>query len=259
MTDRDGMFLYPRLPREPLTIGLNRPGYQDQLEGLPADRDEVNWTINLVPDAESKSRRIPPRDEPIPTELRGRLTFVALDPRGTDDLIEGPGGTSNDLSRLPRGIHKLGETYFRIGEEIIHVRGQMRPNLPQAVKGIAVRARGRVLHFLHATQYASEEAPLIGTYVVHYADGSSASIPLVYGRDLVDWWQLPGRKGEPTGAKVAWTGVNEAAELNEGLKIRLFDLAWINPHPEKEITTLDMISADKGCDPFLVAVTVVSP
>ncbi len=256
VTDRDGMFLYPGLPRERLTIALSRRGYQDQLEGLPADRDEVDWTFNLVPDAESKSRPRPPQDEPIPPELRGRLTFVALDPRGTDDLFDGPGGSSNELSRLPRGIHKLGETYFRIGEEIIHVRGQNRPDLPQAVKGIAVRARGRVLHFLHATQYSSEEAPLIGTYVVHYADGSRASIPLVYGRDLVNWWQFPGGKAEPTGAKVAWTGTNEAAELNEGLKIRLFDLAWTNPHPEKEIASLDVLSADKRCDPFLVAVTV---
>jgi hypothetical protein len=207
--------------------------------------------FRLVPDAESKSRRSPPLDEPIPPELRGRLTFVALDPKGTDDLIGGPGGSTNDLSPLPRGIHKLGETYFRIGEEMIHVRGQMRQDLPQAVKGIAVRARGRVLHFLHATEFSSEEAPLIGTYVVHYADGSVASIPLVYGRALVDWWQSPGRMGEPTGAKVAWTGANESAG-----KIRLFDLAWINPHPEKEIASLDVISADKGCDPFLVAVTV---
>ena len=58
----------------------------------------------------------------------------------------------------------------------------------------------------------------------------------------------------PTGAKVAWTGANESAG-----QIRLFDLAWTNPHPEKEITTLDMLSADKECDPFLVAVTIVRP
>ena len=50
-------------------------------------------------------------------------------------------------------MHKLGETYFRIGEEMIHVQGQTRSDLPQSVKGIRVQARGRVLHFLHATQY----------------------------------------------------------------------------------------------------------
>lgn len=43
------------------------------------------------------------------------------------------------------------------------------------------------------------------------------------------------------------------------MMIRLFDLAWTNPHPEKEIATLDMLSAGKDCDPFLVAVTVVGP
>ena len=57
-------------------------------------------------------------------------------------------------------------------------------------------------------------------------------------------------------SKVAWTGTNDSTAQNPGLKIRLFDLAWTNPHAEKEIVSLDVLSADKGSDPFLVAVTV---
>ncbi len=47
--------------------------------------------------------------------------------------------------------------------------------------------------------------------------------------------------------------------MNQGLKIRLFDMAWTNPHPEKEIASLDVLSAGKECDPFLVAVTLERP
>jgi hypothetical protein len=259
VTDREGMFLFLGLPREPLTITLNRPGYRYQMEGLPADRDEAQWTFGLIPDSEAKGRPGPPQDEPIPPELRARLTFINLDPRGTDDLIDGPGYTGNDLSRLPRGIHKLGETYFRIGEEMVHVQGRMRSDLPQSVEGIAVGARGRVLHFLHAAQYAAEPGEMIGAYVVHYADGTSEQIPLVCGRHLVDWWAWDRSSSEPTEAKVAWTGSNDNTELNKGLKIRLFDLTWTNPHPEKEIAALDVLSAGKQPDPFLVAVTLERP
>ena len=47
-----------------------------------------------------------------------------------------------------------------------------------------------------------------------------------------------------------------ATDLNPGLKIRLFAITWTNPHPEKAIATLDVLSASKECDPFLVALTL---
>ena len=148
-TDREGLFIVSGLPRRPLTITLTRHGYRYQMEALPADRDDVQWTYTLIPDA-------PPRpasrveDEPIPLGLRERLTFVDLERHGNDWLADGPGGTGNDLDRLPRGIHKLGDGYFRIGEEMVHVQGPMRSDLPRSVKGIPVQARGDRLHFLHA-------------------------------------------------------------------------------------------------------------
>ena len=60
------------------------------MKDLPADRDEVQWTFDLVPDPRSRVQPAPPEDEPIPPELRDRLTFVDLDPRGTDYLADGP-------------------------------------------------------------------------------------------------------------------------------------------------------------------------
>jgi RNA polymerase sigma factor (sigma-70 family) len=256
-TDREGVFLFPDLPRRPLKITLERPGFQYQQEDLPADRDEVQWIYNLIPDSAATVQPAPVQDEPIPPELRDRLTFVNLDPSGTDYLSDGPDGGGNDLNRLPRGIHKLGETYFRIGERMVHLKGRNRPDLPRAVDGIKVQARGRVLHFLHSTQGSDEEGSQIGAYVIHYADGSSEQVPLVYARDITNWWHRdPGRT--ITRAKPAWTGQNDtvARHIRPGLMIRLFDLAWANPHPEKEITTLDVVSAGEECDPFLVAVTV---
>jgi hypothetical protein len=231
VTDREGMFVFPRLPREPLTISLIRRGYRYQDESLPADRDGVEWTFGLIPDSEANDRPGPPQDEPIPPELRDRLIFVDLQPRGTDYLTDGPGEVGNDLNRLPRGVHRLGQTYFRIGEKMVHIQGRMRADLPQTVKGIEVRAKGRVLHFLHSTQGGLHaEETLIGAYIIHYADGSSEQVPLVYARDITNWWHRdPGRP--LTRARPAWTGLNDAVErqTRPGLKIRLFDLTWTTP------------------------------
>jgi hypothetical protein len=255
VTDREGLFLFPDLPRRPLRISLNRRGYRDQVEDLPADRDEVRWTFELVPDSRDADRPAPVHDEPIPPGLRDHLTFVALDLRGTEYLADGPASGGHDLNRLPRGIHRLGETYFRIGEKMVHLRGHSRPELPQEVKGIEVRARGGVLHFLHATQGSTVPNALIGGYVVHYADGSHQAIPLLYARDLTNWFNVRGTQG-PTRAGIAWTGSNDSTDPNRRFEIRLFAMTWTNPHPEREIAALDVLSAGKDCDPFLVAVTV---
>jgi hypothetical protein len=260
-TDRDGMFELADVPRRELEIYLQRRRGAFQFETIPAGRDRVEITLQPDVDVQANDRAVSAQDEPIPPELRGRLTFVDLGTQGTDYLADGPDGNGNDLNRLPRGIHKLGETYFRIGEKMIHVQGRSRPDLPQSVKGIKVRARGRTLHFLHSTQGGlNAEDTLIGAYVVHYADGSNEQVPLVYARDITNWLHRdPGRRIDR--AKPAWTGQNDAAarHVRPGLMIRLFDLAWTNPHPEKEITSLDVLSAGKECDPFLVAVTVISP
>ena len=60
---------------------------------------------------------------------------------------------------------------------------------------------GRVLHLLHATQMSVAPGTEVGAYVVHYDDGSIERIPLIYGRDIVDWWssQRAGLQDAPTG------------------------------------------------------------
>lgn len=166
-------------------------------------------------------------------------------------------GAGNDLNRLPRGVRNCGGQYFQIGEDMVHLAGTMTPDLPREVKGIRVGVRGRRLHFLHAVQQSVTAGTEVGDYVVRYTDGSTEHIPIVYGRDLVNWWLLGrGFQEVPTEARVAWIGTNDMSEKNQGLQVRLFARTWINPHPEKVITSLDIISAGTLCDPFLVAVTL---
>jgi hypothetical protein len=54
---------------------------------------------------------------------------------------------------------------------------------------------------------------------------------------------------------VAWTGHNPATTAR-GLEIRLCKTAFANPHPEKEIQTIDYVSGMAGSAPFMVGLTV---
>jgi hypothetical protein len=254
-TDRDGMFLLNGLPRQPLQINLQYGGLKIQTEALRPDRDQFEFTYSLGPDPRDRTQPAPAQDEPIPPGLRERLTFVDLDRRGNDFLADGPGGNGNDLDRLPRGIHRLGDVYFRIGEKMVHVQGGMRLDLPRSVKGIPVQARADRVHFLHATQGGRDPGTLIGAYLLRYADGTSEQVPLVYGRNIANWWSFP-RKDDPTEDESPWTGSNDVTDHNPRLKIRLFAFTWTNPHPEKEITAFDVLSSGNDCDPFLAAVTL---
>ena len=260
-TDREGVFLLPGLPPRPLEICIHKPGYQIQAEALPPDRDGIEWIYRLEPDPSARSEPAPRGDDPIPEELRGRLAFVGLDRVGTDTLAEGPAENGNDLNRLTRGVRRMDDLFFRIGERMVHVQGQARPELPREVKGIAVGARGRLLHVLHAAQGGAPPGTEVGAYVVHYDDGSTARIPLVYGREIVNWfqWDRPGFRDVPTVGRIVSDGSNDTTDLNAGMKIRLIAFSWANPHPEKGIATVDVISHATACDLFLVALTVERP
>lgn len=174
-----------------------------------------------------------------------------------DDLHELEG---THLNGVPRGEQTLGGTRFKIGEKLIHLRGTHMPDLPEKTEGIKVDAAFDRLHVLHSTGYGEgseppvEDGTEIGGYVLRYTDGTTARMPIRYGEDLRDWWDWPDRT-ELKRAKVAWTGTNPASEANER-NIRLFSVAWDNPHPSKTVATIDFVSNNTECDPFLVGLTL---
>ena len=112
----------------------------------------------------------------------------------------------------------------------------------------------RRLHFLHAARNAAliEDGLEIGRYVVHFANGEQREVPLVLGRDLVDWETQP-RSAEAY--VTAWTGENPKSR-RLGTKIRLFKSTWQNPLPEIAIESVDFLALRPGPCPFLVALTV---
>jgi hypothetical protein len=127
------------------------------------------------------------------------------------------------------------------------------------VEGIKVDAAFDRLHILHSTGYgegedAQAEGSEIAAYVIHYVDKSMERIPIRYGEEIRDWWESPERP-EVSKAKIAWVGTNPAADQIQR-KIRLYSVAWDNPHAAKPVSTIELQSAGTKCDPFLIALTI---
>jgi len=188
--------------------------------------------------------------------------FVTLDLQAwaNQALKEGPDvHNGNNLARLPTGKFTFEGTVFQVHEKMIHLQGQHAPDWPEKVKGIKVGSKFHELRMLHANQQAVANREEIGRYVVHFADGTEVRIPLIFGENIANWFSWPAerkRGAAATAAVVAWNGKNDSTDLNPGLELHLYSMTWKNPHPEKTVDTIDFISRNTLCDPFLVALTL---
>ena len=88
------------------------------------------------------------------------------------------------------------------------------------------------------------------TYRIRYADGSSLEIPVVGERDISGWW---GAKAVPN-AKI---GVESSNSEKDQVSMQCF--RWTNPHPDKVIRAIDVLSAQESAVPAIAAITVEEP
>lgn len=162
---------------------------------------------------------------------------------------------NNNLKSLPTGKQKLGDFTYEIGDGLLQLGSAQVEGKPTEFKGIKVGVAAKKFHFLQACGHNSEADTVIGKYVFHYEDKTTAEAEIVFGKDVVDWWAYPDRAA-PTRGKAAWEGENEASKGFDA-KIKLYSMTWENPHPKKKIVSLDFIATkpEQQAAPFCVAIT----
>jgi hypothetical protein len=162
------------------------------------------------------------------------VTYVDLQPKTNQKLKEPFHGSTdaNNLAELKQGKQTLDGLKFNIGEGLIQLANEN----------------------LKATGHSVDDDTVIAKYLVHYADKSTETIEIAYGKDVRDWWHHDDDK-DPTRGKVAWKGSNEAAKSG-GSSIWLFSLTWKNPKPDKKVVSIDYVSTLTEAAPFVVAMTL---
>ena len=159
-----------------------------------------------------------------------------------------------DLRTLPVGEQRLRGCPFTVideksndGRAAIVLCGTEKPHLPRSAVDIRVGLRVRALYFLQACAWSLDQPAPIAKYVVRYADGRLVQVPVVYGVHVADWYQGPRQLPD---AEVAWTGKSGPRR-----DATLYWMRWDNPRPEKDIATIDFVTADSRCVPALLAIT----
>ncbi len=178
-----------------------------------------------------------------------------------------------DLSHLPVGNQDFAGVAYAIRDfrtspspSCVMLAGPgARGQLPQAVTGLRVGRSADVLFFLHAFNRTAQwrrnrptdEPPVVFRYIVHYADGQRAEIPVVYGESVDHWLSA-----DPAGLKnasLAWAAPFPGRQIPEQAVV--YQLAWHNPRPEAPIATVDLEYADQGSrygTPALLALTAAN-
>lgn len=166
--------------------------------------------------------------------------------------------SEDTLDALQPGVHELDGVQWDIRGVVTTGRVGREPfrrwRVGREVLNIPVGRHGKRLHFLHSAHFGDHAGELSGFYRLHYADGSTAELPLRSGVDIGEWWNgfLFSRCDA---GSVAWEGETSWSKRHDH-KVRLYHRAWDNPHPDREIVSMDLVAEGYAVVPFLVALTV---
>lgn len=142
--------------------------------------------------------------------------------------------------------------------EMERYRQSMRQSFVWERTGLQVGRLVRKATWLQGTLWEAKPGEVAGELVWHYADGTNARVPLVYGKTTARFWadrqQLKTEKNFP---EAVWQQAESAREVGKERVLRLYQQAWANPRPEVTVTTLDFVSNRASpAGPFVVAINV---
>lgn len=167
---------------------------------------------------------------------------------------------NNNLAQLPAGHQVFDGVRFNVAGLIQLAGGddlaQTNNPYPVSVEGIPVNRICRQFHLLHGMTGAADNQTLVAKLVLHYGDGTTADLDIVYGQQIYGWWFKGDGKPPLAGnTKVAWIGENPTAK-RQGYRIWVFKTSFANPKPNMRVETIDYVSGLTPIGaPFLLALT----
>ena len=172
---------------------------------------------------------------------------------------------------MPPGEHVFGGVKYNVYEmptspvpQVLMLGGGGVPgNLPKEITDIPINAKADALFFLHTARLdrrlndrerQEKKRFELCKYVIHYADGQTAEVPVFAEVDIDHFSQR-----EPPaipGAQIAWTAKFDDSDESAVVYAK----QWNNPRSSVEIKSLDLVygkDKDRGV-PVLIAVTAAT-
>lgn len=193
-----------------------------------------------------------------PVDLKERCNFAL-----TNALIgRGPLHGPNHLGALPAGETAFAGVPFDV-DGVLQLASKQSAlagkQFPEKIEGIRIGAKAAAIHLLHGAGWDDVPGRPIAKMILHYADGTSAEAPIVYGQHVTDWWDNnPESAPKDRATTVAWQGHNKVSKMF-GTEIRVYRTPFRNPRPTSEISEISFVSANSNAASFILGVTVEAP
>ena len=179
------------------------------------------------------------------------------------------GEKETTFAALPTGKQKFAGVVYDIYDfktspvpTAVMLGGNNIPNnLPEKISGIVVNRNADALFFLQAARMDSPRNEQerrenrqfeMAQYVIHYADGQTATIPIYAEMDIDSY-----RQANPQalrGAQIAWT-----KPYGNGQTAVAYAKQWNNPRPNVAISSIDFqYGKDRRGVPTLLAITAAT-
>ena len=138
-----------------------------------------------------------------------------------------------------------------MGKAILLKGSHRRVNSEPESVTIPLNTKARSLVFLHTTGWtAADTGDEIGSYSVNFADGTTNTIPLQYGRNISAWTE---NEVFSIDLNKAWKG-----KTRNNLDISADLLIWDNPKIDQNILSLKFHSTGNIANPILLGLTIIN-
>lgn len=133
-------------------------------------------------------------------------------------------------------------------------RGQ---KYPETVIDIPVQQKFETLYILHCVFFEAANGEPSFDIVLNYEGGKTQIDTILNGEDSKDWWVNDSNEMlGPTGKRstLAWKGTGKANGRDQDVRFCL--TAIDNKHPERLVTTIDLVSSKKQAAGVILAITL---
>jgi len=158
------------------------------------------------------------------------------------------------LTALPSGLHTFAGVRFDVRGLIQLRRGAVDCELFPERVAIPVTRRFTQLHALHGGRWPEQEGMSVASLVLHYADDTEATLPIVYGVHLRAANAAEVGKADCPFGQVVWPSPVPADPKD--VQPWLYKVTFTNPRPALDVERIEYVSKVGRCGPFLVALSV---
>ena len=131
-------------------------------------------------------------------------------------------GSAYDAARFPIKNRTFANVPFKIinpktnnGKSIVVFECPNLPNGPKSIEiKLPVETTGKYLYLLHCSAWGQANGTKAGSVQLEGVNGKTAEIPIIYGRDLAEWWGAKEAENAVIGTRIAAQGGFGAAYVS---------------------------------------------